>query len=393
MAHASSRDARAAALLQRLCSLAVATPPPAAPGLFSGAAGEALFLAAASSLGMEGAAEAAQRRLAHALEVGVAEHGLEGLTGAGWVAHQMFSPQVLARPELQLLDRLDAELITRLGDGEPRAAFDLMTGVAGVALYAAGRAAHPHGPKLLDLVLTRLEALGERDGDGLRWFTAPELLPQGPRDEAPAGYYCLGLAHGTPGVLCALERLTGCAAVAERATRLADEAARWLWAQRSPTPDGSAFPGRVGPYLVAASRHAWCYGDLGVALALSPFSERHPECVPPSALEQLAVAFARRATAQLDTVELNLCHGLSGNLFQLTGAARRWPQLSVFAELARAALLERCEAGSLSEVPVSTVPEPSSTLDLLNGWSGVGLALARTFSAAPPQWEVGLGLC
>src|SRR6185369_7304354 len=88
-------------------------------------------------------------------------------------------------------------------------------------------------------------------------FTPPELLPEWQRQVAPEGYTNLGLAHGVPGVIAILARYITAGVDVARARVLLEAGVDYLryvaWLPSQPN---------------SQARVAWCYGDLGVAIAL-----------------------------------------------------------------------------------------------------------------------------
>ena len=77
--------------------------------------------------------------------------------------------------------------------------YDLIPGLVGFGICALerGDAGRPLAMRVLEL----LEQRAEPRGPGLASFTAPDLLPAWQQEQAPQGYWNLGLAHGVPGVI------------------------------------------------------------------------------------------------------------------------------------------------------------------------------------------------
>jgi hypothetical protein len=137
------------------------------------------------------------------------------------------------------------------------------------------------------------------------------------------------MADGQAGVVAFL---AGAADRHDAARALLAPATEWLIAQAHPEPSPWAFANVVGR---DSSRLAWCYGDPGVAVALS----RAAATLSREDLAEVARGVAVRAARRLGdrTVEdAGLCHGSAGlahvfaRLWQYTGetscadAARFW---------------------------------------------------------------------
>jgi hypothetical protein len=141
------------------------------------------------------------------------------------------------------------------------------------------------------------------------------------------------------------------------------------------------------------SRVAWCYGDLGVAVALlSAANAAGREDWRAEALE-LAHGMAARPFELSQVSDMGLCHGAVGvaHLFN------RLSQATGDAELARAAdtwyvqtlAMRRSDpiAGFPRGLPVDREMTWDPGADLLTGACGVALALHAAISPIEPGWD------
>jgi hypothetical protein len=276
--------------------------------------------------------------------------------------------------------------------------YDLIRGLVGIGIYARERLPHPLGRQMLLLVEVELADLARRSGDGLvTWHTAPELLPLGQRSVYPQGYHNLGVAHGVPGVIGLLGVAAEAGLLDPEARPLLDGAVAWLLAQELPPGSASRFPSFTGEGIVPApSRLAWCYGDLGIAVALLIAARGAGEPSWEQEALRIALAAAERRPETTSIVEAGLCHGAAGvghlfnRLYQATGekrlatAARFW--------LARALDLRRPGEGVAGFL--AYLPEPGSDTmswqsdpSFLTGAAGIALALLAADSPLEPAWD------
>ncbi len=245
---------------------------------------------------------------------------------------------------------IDSALVACLGTW--RGQYDLISGLVGFGVYALER-------KDLGLAATIVEMLAARavprDG-GIAWHTAPGLLPDEQRAVAPDGYWNLGLAHGMAGVVALLAR---CAAVGvEGSAALLERAVAYL------APKGRYAGWLPGDY---SPRLAWCYGDLGVALAL---------CSVPATREAgqaLARDCAARSFEAARITDAGVCHGAAGVAHLLARMANATGD-AVLAD-ASGAWLERALV-----LPVEPGP-------MLVGATGVALVLHAAISESEPAWD------
>jgi class I lanthipeptide synthase len=255
--------------------------------------------------------------------------------------------------------------------------FDLISGLAGLGLWASERGAA--GARLAAHVIDRLEALARPRHGGVAWYTPADRVPDHQRADAPDGYWNLGVAHGTPGVIAALANLVRAGLDAPRAAQLLDDAVQFLLAAEPAGPNRFADWHPRPPRTVC--RVAWCYGDLSVAIALlvAARARRRPDWED----EALALArpMAARTAADAGIKDAGLCHGSAGaaHLFGRLWAATGEP---VFRDAAQRWLddtLVRCAA-----------PQDGPTL--LYGASGIALALGAALTGDAPTWDRLLGI-
>ena len=257
--------------------------------------------------------------------------------------------------------------------------FDLISGLAGLGLLAAERG--QRGVSLAAFVVERLEATAQPRHAGVAWYTPPAWLPPHHLADAPDGYWNLGVAHGTPGVIAALANLVHAGLETERAGRLLDRAVAFLLAAEPPRAgdrfaDWHPRPARRG------RRMAWCYGDLSVAIALLVAARARRRADWEADAIALARSVASRTGDDAAIVDPGLCHGsagaahLFGRLWHATGepafraAALHWIDDT----------LARCAAS------------PRRGGALLYGAPGIALALGAALGGGEPAWDRVLGI-
>lgn len=218
-----------------------------------------------------------------------------------------------ARLEVHLAE-LDPALGTATRD------YDVVSGMAGAVCYVLATAAR-HGPlaSVAVRVLERLCDLVLTPPPGGLW-TPPSKITDVEREHHAhllGGYLDLGYAHGAAGVLAVLgrarERGVGPARLDEAITTLAAE----LVGDLQPTEYGRDLPyHRIRPDRPATqgvlSRAAWCYGNPGLALALTRVGAIVPQAG--AVADELLASVHRRPASLLFVDNPSLCHGLAGLL-------------------------------------------------------------------------------
>ncbi|HET7504558.1 MAG TPA: lanthionine synthetase C family protein [Kofleriaceae bacterium] len=281
--------------------------------------------------------------------------------------------------------------------GEPTESYDLISGLVGIAVPVLQRIADgkpsPSSEPIARSILDHFERLARPTDAGLYWHTPPSLLPEWQRQIAPEGYTNLGLAHGVPGIVAILARYLAAGVEVRRARALLEGAVGYLRSVAGPTVGSRYAPWLPSSRAEVHSRVAWCYGDLGVAVALmAAASATAREDWRADALE-LAHGMAARPFADSAVIDAGLCHGAAGvaHLFN------RMAQATGDAELARSAdawftrtlEMRRGEqiAGFPRGLPVNGTMTWEPAADLLTGATGIALALHAAISSIEPAWD------
>jgi lantibiotic modifying enzyme len=310
-----------------------------------------------------------------------------GFTGVAWTAELLCDDDGADGSDVDAA--LEALVAARpYGDH-----FDLMAGLAGIAVYALERLPRGSAQRILANVVGALDAASVPRAEGLAWRTDRALRPEPLRADTPE--WDLGVAHGTPGVIAVLGRV--CASEASPATRkrarkLLDRAVAWLLAQQLPEGSGGAFPiasGGRGP-----ARAAWCYGDPGVAAALIVAARCTGEMEWARAAKRIAIAAAARDERACGVDDAGLCHGAAGlghvyhRLYRATGDER-------LAEVARQWLMRAVamgESGARFVWEARENRERVSHPGFLSGGGGIALALLAATGDADAAWDRALGI-
>jgi class I lanthipeptide synthase len=339
---------------------------------------------------LDSAAEALQRALEGASELRISSL-FHGAIGVAWALAHM-EKVVPGSLEEDPAEELDGALLDELRDGDELRGHDLVSGLVGAGVYALERLPRSTAQECLDLILARLERTRElRSGDTWCWRTPAALLSGEAATRFPNGWCDLGLAHGIAGVIAFLARLCRIEPFRPRAQELLEGALRFLRAQRLPAGAGSVFPAVEEPDP-PSSRLAWCYGDLGIAVALTAAARATGQPTWGDEAREIALAAARREPLAAGVKDAGLCHGAAGvgHVFQRLHVATGEPELSAAARawFARALELRRPGEGVAG---FSSLGGPrgagwQADPSLLGGAAGVALALLAAASPIQPGW-------
>lgn len=281
-----------------------------------------------------------------------------GYTGIAWLADRLGVGD-------ELCDQVDgalAELLSTWSGG-----LDVIDGLVGIGAYLLARG---------DLggvarVVERLAGAEIRDKHGSTWIDDHGLVD-------------FGMAHGNAGIIAFLARAAA-AGIGDARSLLVD-ATTWLLAHDDPDAE-VRFPGKLAPDgRRYHARHGWCYGDLGIAVALDAAgraAQRDDWRATALSVAHAAAALPRDASSIRDAT---LCHGTAGvahmfaRLHAETGDA-------ICASAARCYLAATLEHSADGFCARDAAGYTRRSPGLLAGAAGAALVLASAASATPPTWD------
>ena len=315
-----------------------------------------------------------------------------GVAGVGWLCAHIGA--LLGDADDGQYEELDEALLEAAHD-RSRQEYDLIGGIVGIGVYFLERLPHSIAFRGLNLVVEQLERSASVTDDQAAWLTPVSLLPLWQRELAPDGYYNLGVAHGVPGIVGFLAELRRAGIATPNVDRLLMQSGRWVINQR------------LGDGLYAAwlpksergeQKPAWCYGALGVSVALLLAARATKDAT----MEATAIDVACTAAACQNggtTNDAALCHGAAGNghlynrLFHATGR-EEFRQAALY--WLRRALVMRQDglgvAGYRRWSPLDGNGNQKATgwdddPGFLAGAGGIALAFLSAIHPVEPSWD------
>ncbi len=279
------------------------------------------------------------------------------------------------------LDQAHARIDRR--DRPALAEFDLINGLTGLGAHLLRR--DPHGDLLGQVLayLVRLtEPLGAEDLPG--WWT--DLAPTGRRSaDLPGGHGNFGMAHGISGPLALLSLAMRRGIVADGQAAAITRICFWLDTWRQDRDTGPWWPEtitldetRLGrPKQTRPRRPSWCYGTPGLARAQQLAGQATADTNRQRLAEQALIGCLNDPEQLERITDHSLCHGSAG-LFQTTWhitADAHTPDLTTHLH-------------DLAELLLTPEP-PGATIGLLDGSTGLALALSTAAADEPPasRWD------
>jgi hypothetical protein len=327
-----------------------------------------------------------------------------GLTGLAYAAHCLSHNGTRYRKLLAGLDSAivpvataRAEALASAPAGQPFAAFDLISGLAGTAAYLLGT----DHDEALRAVLTGLVAVCGEGAELPNWHTPFEAMAAStPMGRAfPTGVLNCGLSHGVPGPLALLSIALRADVSVPGQREAIERVANWLAAQRIDDewgPNwaaGVALPDASGglPPSPGPTHNAWCYGSPGVARALwHAGMVLGDDRLRALAVDAMAAVYRRSSEERGIDDAAGLCHGVAG-LLQITLRFAWDTGEALFVDAAtdltcRLLGRYRPELRWGYRFPGDDLT-PVDRAGLLDGSAGVALTLLTAATASPIGWD------
>lgn len=270
--------------------------------------------------------------------------------------------------------------------------YDLMAGLVGYAIHALDRLPGSTARETLERIAVHFHTLHSQAKGGVVWRTEPSMMFEIERERHQGGYYNLGLAHGSPGIVGVLGAMVHHGIRPDLTEPLLEGGVEWFRRNVAERPV-PAFTSDLDD-LRGSVHLAWCYGEPGVASALRVAAQAADD----QGWLDYAAARAHKVAPLVEhsgIKDASLCHGSAGLLAMFlrfhhaTGDAG-------FADASRAwlqhLLRHRRSGEAIAGFPARTTGDDGGTEwredpSFLVGAAGVGLALLAAITDIEPEWD------
>lgn len=344
-----------------------------------------------SSTVVDNAIDAYQLKLEQSLVGNLPVTLYSGISGAALAAYIIDE----AKGQLEANERYDEVqkvLVKVLSNNPASMNFDHISGIVGVGAYCHAVSTLPWAKDVLNMAIQCLSERALWDANGCYWQTAVEWLPY-ERIAEKRPVINLGLAHGVPGVIALLASAERDGFLESEDRILLTAASGWLVSQLA------SIDGRLTVSSMADDSHeartAWCYGSPGVAytLALAGSALKDNKLIQ-VAYQLLYDGVVGRSLESLGLSELTLCHGYSGVAHMIkrtmTIMEKEGKSCSYLYKIMDSLYLKSLEdlERTLFETESSNNKGKNPKyFDILEGASGVTLALLEVDAVRPRPWE------
>ncbi|MBD8348359.1 lanthionine synthetase C family protein [Dysgonomonas sp. HGC4] len=205
-------------------------------------------------------------------------------------------------------DELENYLIIRMQKDIHNQHYDFMHGALGVGLYFLEKKRRPE--VILELIEYLFNTAEKSTNSILKWKSIIDY------DKGTEGYN-ISLSHGISSIIIFLIRVLENNIHSQFVTSMLEGAVNYLFTQEiNNNKYGSFYPpmSTENSQLFGRSRIGWCYGDLGVAIAIrkAGLILNRKEWIDKS-LEVLLHTTKRLSPSETNVIDAGLCHGSAGN--------------------------------------------------------------------------------
>ena len=307
----------------------------------------------------------------------------------GWMLNHLDKMDMVESDIEELLGDINPVLNVKMTDYLDNNNYDFLHGALGIVLYFLSND-DESSDKYVSRFIDAFEQKAEpTPGNGLKWLSMLDY-------KTGKKGYNISMSHGIASIVAMLSKIYKRGINPDKTKYLLEGAMNYLLQQK--LPEGkfvSVFPNLALESMenLYPSRLAWCYGDLGISVAIWHASQAMGQKDWEEEAKNILLHSAkRRDLKENGVVDAGLCHGTAGiahifnRMYGYTGmeelkeASDYW-----FEQTLKMARFEDGLAGfkAWQGTERGWVNEPG----LLEGIAGIGLAMISAVSDIEPAWD------
>lgn len=311
----------------------------------------------------------------------------KGITGCFWVLNHAKKNNLISM-NLKSLDFynkfLKNSMITEIKNDN----YDFLHGAIGIGLYLLEKSKNKSIYNYIGKLIDCLYEIKETENTGFKWYS---LI----NSETELYGYNLSLSHGSSSIICFLSKVHSKGFFQEKTKILLDGAIEYILKNGTKNKEDFLYPSWVPKdNSYSTSRLAWCYGDLGIAIALyyAGVSTNNNDLINKS-IENLTHTSNRRDLIKENVLDACLCHGTAGiahiykRMYRNTGI-EKFKETHDFwiNETLKMAKFKDGLAGYKKYQGLDS-GEWRTEYGFLDGIAGIGLTLLSSISDEDPSWD------
>lgn len=307
----------------------------------------------------------------------------------GWLLNHLNKHGFIEAEVADYFEEINLSLFEFMQRSLQKDNYDFLHGSLGIAHYFLTVENQTNKHFLMEFAGNFYKSALQNENGGLKWISVLDF------DSKKKGYN-ISMSHGISSIISVFSKIYSKGIEKGITSRLVEGAVSYLLNQKLPPNQyNSIYPNFAleSTDKLHSSRLAWCYGDLGISVALWHASQAlGRKDWEQEAVDTILHASKRRGLVENGVVDAGLCHGTAGiahifnrmygytGLEELKEASNYW-----FAETLKMARFEDGLAGfkAWQGNERGWVNEPG----LLEGIAGIGLALISAVSDIEPAWD------
>jgi lantibiotic biosynthesis protein len=284
---------------------------------------------------------------------------------------------------------LDSIMVKNIKEGK----YDYLHKALGIGLYFIKRN-NKQSIRYVNSLICELEKIAEKDINGLKWRSTIE------DGNESKEVYNLCLSHGIASIIAFLSNTYKNDIAKSKTKELLMGAVSFLLASKFDVPsafNGSYFPSYIlvkEENIKVTSRLAWCYGDLGIGIALWQASQ----VLQNAEWENTAIDVLLQTTTRRDTIkefvkDAGICHGSAG-IAHIYNRMHQYTGKNAFKDAAIYWLQDTLKKATfpdgLAGYKTWRTEEHGGWINdagLLEGIAGIGLVLLSAITDIEPKWD------
>ena len=314
-----------------------------------------------------------------------------GIAGFGWLLNYFFKEKFLDSKPDEIFTYMDSIIGKWMISEIEKGNYDFMHGSGGVAVYFLSKLSDLQSKLFLERFVKCLYNACVKAEDGsIKWESIVNF-------ENNQKGYGISLSHGISSIMNVLCKLYKKNIYKDTCCELIYGALKYIMKQKLPIGKfNSIYPSwsLESSTKLYGSRLSWCYGDLGIAVTFWNVAQiLNDKMLEKESIDILMFSSKRRDLMINSVFDAGICHGTAGisHIFKRMYFNTKIPEFNEAANYWLGKTLEFSKyvdgfAGFKSFCPVNR-GGLKPMINLLEGISGIGLALLSNISENEPTWD------
>lgn len=229
----------------------------------------------------------------------------------GWLLNHLNKFHSIEANVLEYFENIDHYLFEFMLNSLKKDNYDFLHGSLSVVLFFLSREniTITHSHYLSTFIDELFKKSSQNNNDELKWLSIIDF-------KTNEKLYNISMSHGISSIIAVLSKLHNRGIEKEKTKHLIEGAVSYLLQQKLPANQyNSIYPNLALESMdkLYSSRLAWCYGDLGIAVALWHASQAlNNKAWEKEAIDSLLHSAKRRDLLLNGAVDAGLCHGTAG---------------------------------------------------------------------------------